>query len=399
MTTVRFVEARNQDDLRREMQLIGCDPTGAKIMARKGDFKVIKVEGLRTPAANMLKQEMLARGGEAAVAYGVVDCKVETSDALIMGTTAQIAGALSRLQMQPFGLARLAGQIRELLSVDSQTNREWRCRDRIIPLGQRTLVMGIVNVTPDSFSKDGLGADVDAAMGQARAMIEAGAHIIDIGGESTRPGSLPASESEELRRVVPVIERLAAETQALISVDTTKHGVAGAALESGAHIINDITGLGEGEPMAKVVAGFGAGLVLMHMKGTPRDMQVNPTYRDLIGEVAAFLRDRAEQAIAGGVDRSSIAIDPGIGFGKTLEHNLEILRRLREFRSVGFPILIGTSRKAFIGKILDLPVTDRIEGTGATVALSIANGADIVRVHDVASAARIARVADAIVRE
>lgn len=398
MTTARFLEPHSPDDLRREMELIGCDPTGIKIMVRKGDFKVIKVEGLRTPAANMLKQEMLARGGEAAVAYGVVDCAVQESDALIMGTTAQIAGALPRLQMQPFGLAALATQIRELLDLPSR-NREWRCRDRVVSLGLRTLVMGIVNVTPDSFSKDGVGTDVDAAVARGKDMIEAGADIIDIGGESTRPGSLPTAESEELKRVLPVIERLASETEALISIDTTKAHVAGEALRAGAHIVNDISGLGEGEAMATVVARFGAGLVLMHMKGTPRTMQESPTYRDLIGEIAEFLHERAKQAIAGGVVAASIVIDPGIGFGKTFEHNLEILRRLCEFRSLGFPLLVGTSRKAFIGKILDLPADNRVEGTGATVALSIANGADIVRVHDVAPMVRVARVTDAIVRQ
>jgi dihydropteroate synthase len=280
-----------------------------------------------------------------------------------------------------------------------------------LPIGRRTLVIGIVNVTPDSFSGDGLGTDVDAAVTQAWRMAREGADLVDIGGQSTRPGSDPVDAEEELGRVLPVVERLrgGAGVEGIfplpISIDTNRSEVARAALAAGADIINDISGLRDDPAIAHVAAEYAAGLVLMHMQGTPKTMQVNPHYDDLLGEVTAYLQEGIAKALAAGVPRGSIWIDPGIGFGKTLEHNLELLRRLAELRQLGCPILVGTSRKGFIGRILaplhdgQVPQPDaRVVGTGATVALSIANGADIVRVHDVAHAVEVARVADAIVR-
>ncbi len=273
------------------------------------------------------------------------------------------------------------------------------CRGIRLPLGGRTLVMGILNVTPDSFSGDGIADDVEAAVAYARSLVAQGADILDIGGESTRPGSDEISVEEELRRVVPVVRRLAAESPAPISIDTAKAEVAEAALAAGAHIVNDITGLRADPAMAEIAARAGAGVVAMHILGRPRTMQVAPTYEDVLLEVAEYLAGSVELAIAAGVRRDRIVVDPGIGFGKTLEHNLEILRRLAELRALGQPVLVGTSRKRFIGRLLgDAPPAERVEGTGATVALAIAAGADIVRVHDVAPAEKVARVADAMVR-
>jgi len=267
-----------------------------------------------------------------------------------------------------------------------------------LPLGRRTLIMGIVNVTPDSFSGDGLHRQVAAAVEQGRRFVQEGADILDVGGESTRPGAVPVSREEELARVIPVIERLAGEISIPISVDTYKPEVAEAALAAGACIVNDITGL-QGDPrMAGVAARAGAAAVAMHMRGTPQNMQDNPVYSDLIGEISSFLAHSVEVATRAGLRRDQIVLDPGIGFGKTLEHNLELLRRLGEFAELGQPILIGVSRKGFIGRILGLPPSERVEGTAAAVALSIARGADIVRVHDVREMARVAKVADAIVR-
>jgi len=254
-----------------------------------------------------------------------------------------------------------------------------------------------LNVTLDSFSGDGLGSDVDRGLKQAEAMLSQGADIFDVGGESTRPGSEPVPAAEELRRVIPLIKALAAEFPIPISIDTTKAEVAEAALESGAVIINDITALSEGN-MPALAAKTGAGVVLMHMQGTPRNMQQNPHYTDVIGEIRGFLQSAAQKAEAAGVAKASIVLDPGIGFGKTLEHNLEILRRLEEFTILDYPLLVGTSRKAMIGKILGTEAPDRLEGTAATVALAIAGGADIVRVHDVREMARVAKMADAVVR-
>jgi len=272
------------------------------------------------------------------------------------------------------------------------------CRGKCLTFGKRTLVMGILNVTPDSFSDGGVYSSVDAAVRRAKEMVAEGADIIDIGGESSRPGAEPAPLEEELSRIVPVIHQLAREVDAPISIDTYKARVALPAIESGAHIVNDISALNFDPEMATVVSEMGIPVILMHMKGTPRDMQINPTYRALIPEIIQYLRDNIEKALDAGIPEEKIIIDPGIGFGKTVEHNLEILRRLREFRVLSRPILIGTSRKSFIGKILNLPVEDRIEGTAATVACSIMNGADIVRVHDVKQIYRVTRMTDAICR-
>jgi dihydropteroate synthase len=398
MTTVRIIDVRWPGDVSREFELIQCDPMGAKIMLPKADFKVIKVEGLKSPAANILKQEMLARGGDVAVARSVVTCTAPQSDALIMGTRKQIHDALPKLRMEPFGLKNLADQIVDLLAHEAEKSAVWRCRDRSIPLGGKTTLMGIVNVTGDSFSGDGLGLDVSGAVAQAKSMLGAGAEILDIGGESTRPGSDPVPEDEEIRRVLPVVKALAAETNAIVSIDTMKSAVAEAALGAGAHIINDVTGVSFDPKIADIAARYGAGLVIMHIKGTPKNMQVNPVYDDLVGEICAFLRTQAGAALERGVARECICVDPGIGFAKTAEHNLEVLRRLREFRSLGYPVLSGPSRKSFIGKILDVPAAERVEGTGAAVAISIANGADVVRVHDVEPIVKIVRVTDAIVR-
>lgn len=259
--------------------------------------------------------------------------------------------------------------------------------------------MGIINVTPDSFSGDGV-VDIDTAVARAWKFVEDGADIVDIGGESTRPGSQPVPANEEMRRVLPVIERLMAENFPLpISVDTYKPEVAKCALEAGACIVNDIFGLRQ-LGMTDLVAELKPTVVIMHMQGTPQTMQINPTYEDCVREIAEFLKRQAEAAMKAGLPKERIIVDPGIGFGKTVEHNLEILRRLSEIKALGFPVLIGTSRKSFIGKILGIEVpAERVWGTAATVAIAVANGADIVRVHDVQEMVQVVRMTDAILRD
>jgi dihydropteroate synthase len=267
--------------------------------------------------------------------------------------------------------------------------------------------MGIITVTPDSFSGDALGDDVEAAVAQAHRMKAEGADMLDIGGQSTRPGSDAVPAEEEIRRVLPVIERLAAPdgVPLPLSIDTNRASVAQAALRAGAHMVNDITGLRDDPAIANVVAEHNAGLVLMHIQGTPRTMQQNPHYDNLLAEIKQYLQEGIDKALTAGVKKERIWVDPGIGFGKTIAHNLELLRRLGELKSLGCPILVGTSRKSFIGRILAEahggeipPPGERVIGTGATLAVSIANGADIVRVHDVAHAVDVARVTDAIIR-
>lgn len=272
-----------------------------------------------------------------------------------------------------------------------------RLRDREIAFGERTLVMGILNVTDDSFSGDGLRGNVAAAVEQGAQFVEEGADILDVGGESTRPGSDPVTAEQELARVIPVIEGLREGLDVVISVDTSKPEVARGAFEAGAHMLNDVNGL-RTEGMIEVAAEFTAPVVIMHMLGTPRHMQDEPRYDDVVGDICEFLSERIEAAVAGGIEESQIIVDPGFGFGKTVSHNLGMLRRLREFRSLGRPVLIGASRKSTIGAVLDLPVEERVFGTAATCAVAIQNGADIVRVHDVKAMVEVARMTDAIVR-
>jgi len=262
---------------------------------------------------------------------------------------------------------------------------------------QRTVVMGILNVTPDSFYDGGRYARAEAAVQRALQMVQDGADIVDIGGESTRPGSQPVPEEEELRRVLPVIEAVRGQVDVPISIDTTKSRVAERALQAGACMVNDISGLGFDPRMAEVVARHGALCCVMHIQGTPQTMQQNPQYEDVVRDIRRYFEERLALAERAGIPRENIWLDPGIGFGKTVEHNLEILRRLREFTAFGLPILIGTSRKSFIGKILgDLPPEERLEGTAATVAIAIMNGANAVRVHDVREMVRVARMTDAV---
>jgi dihydropteroate synthase len=255
-------------------------------------------------------------------------------------------------------------------------------------------LMGVVNVTPDSFSDGGRYLDAEAAIAHGEELARDGAEILDVGGESTRPGAEPVDEAEELRRVEPVVAELAGT--AAVSIDTSKAVVAEAAIEAGASIVNDVTAL-RGDPgMAALCAERGVGVVLMHMPGSPRTMQDDPAYADVVGEVKAFLAGRVEVAVNAGIAEERIWLDPGIGFGKTLEHNLELLRRLRELRELGRPLVIGTSRKSFIGKVDDSEVGERIGGTIASSVLAAAEGADILRVHDVAEMAQALRVASAI---
>ncbi len=266
-----------------------------------------------------------------------------------------------------------------------------RCGDREFRWGQRTYIMGIINVTPDSFSGDGLGQDIEAAVAQGKRFAAEGADILDIGGESTRPNAAPVSDNEELGRLIPVIERLASEVPLPLSVDTYKAGVARRALLAGAGMINDIWGLQRDPSLAELAAEWKAPLILMsNQRG--RDC------REIILDVISTLRASVNLALERGVPRENIIVDPGVGFGKTLEQNLEIVCRLDELRSLERPILVGTSRKSMIGLVLDLPPEQRIEGTAATVAISIAKGADIVRVHDVGQMARVCRMSDAIIR-
>ena len=394
----RAVLIRSREDAAREMLKIGVCQGGIDTMEGKARTVVIKVADATVPAAHVLKQQMLSLGGDAAVAKDVITHAVDSTDILIMGTPRQMRDLTRKLSWQPFGLPELGERIVELLdALDRPRAPVLRAGRYTLDLNERVHIMGILNTTPDSFSDGGDYLPPTAAVERALAMIEEGADIIDIGGQSSRPGSEPVDEDEELKRVMPVIERLVDEWDGPISIDTYRARVADEALKAGASIVNDITAFTAEPRIGLVTAAAGAAAVLMHMQGTPAAMQESPSYDDLMGEVAFFLKAAIERATSAGLGDDQIVVDPGIGFGKTTEHNLAILNRLPELAVLGKPILVGPSRKSFIGNVLDLPVEERLEGSLATAAYAVAQGARIIRVHDVRPTARAVRMVEACV--
>lgn len=407
---VRILDLHTPDEIRAEMEKVGASVPGVKIMMPKASFRVIKVEGLNFAAANIIKQEMLARGGEAVTSRQVYSTKDVDSDVLLLGTERHYQDLLRKLRVQPFkSLGAIASEVEQgLVRHAGEELGSLSIAGRAFDWGDRTYIMGVVNVTPDSFSGDGLGDDVEAALAQAERMIEEGADLIDVGGESTRPGSEPISAEEELGRVVPVIEALAQRVDIPISIDTYRAEVAEEALAAGAHLVNDVWGLRMEPQIAEVSARHQVPLVLMHNRSRPKDAAqtarlggryLGVEYEDLMADVIRELRDSISLAVEAGVEREKIIVDPGIGFGKTVEQNLQLMANLAEVKVLGRPILLGPSRKSFIGYTLDLPLDERVEGTAAAVAVGIANGADIVRVHDVKEMVRVARMTDAMVRQ
>ena len=396
--TARALAISTPDQARAELELIGADPAGVAMMAGKMFTRCLRVNSLQCRQANILKQEMLALGGDAAVARGTVACSLNSTDAILIGTDKQLHLLCLKLEAQPFGLPALAVVLAELLADICRSPVRWVTPRREFTLAQ-PLIMGILNLTPDSFSDGGLFTNPDRALEHALKMEADGADIIDIGGESTRPGALQVSADEESDRIMPVIEKLSGRLNCAISVDTWKSSVARNAISAGAEIINDISGFAFDPQMAAVTAKCDAAVVLMHIRGKPYEMQRDTTYVDLMSEITEKLQNSVSLALEAGVARDRVAVDPGIGFGKNVCGNLEILRRLGELKSLGFPILIGTSRKSFIGSVLgQATASQRLLGTAATVALSVANGASILRVHDVREMREAADMARAVMQ-
>jgi len=410
----RIIEFDTLDELRAEMEKIGTDPRGIEIMAPKGILRAIKLEGVGYAAANILKQEMLAKGGEAVLTSDIYFGAEKTTDVLLLGTLRHYRQLLDKLRLQPLkSLVAIAAELESaLLRYDGRELTPLTVGKTTFNWGERTYIMGIINVTPDSFSGDGLIREepksfVEAAVAQARRFVEEGVDILDVGGESTRPGSAPITAEEELRRVMPVLEALASEVEVPISIDTYKAEVARRALAAGASMVNDVWGLRLDPDLANVVAEHEVPVILMHNRSKPKEAAwterlggryVGVEYEDLMADIIRELRQSMEIALNAGVERSRIIVDPGIGFGKTVEQNLRLLNKLSELKVLGCPIMVGPSRKSFIGYTLDLPVDQRVEGTAAAVAIAIARGADIVRVHDVKEMVRVARMTDAMVR-
>lgn len=390
---IRVLSIPDIKTAQQEIELIGPDNGGKILMQNKLLHRVIKVRGLRPEAATIIKQEMLGRGGEAVTCRGVINCSAPKSDILMSGTVKQYQEIAKKLLMQPFGLKELAKDILQALDNTVKSMQKiTRCSKKEFSWGSRTYIMGILNLTPDSFSDGGRFNNFDKALYQAEKMVRDGADIIDIGGESTRPGYEKISDEEEIARISPVLEALAKELEVPISVDTYKYGVAKAALESGADMLNDIWGLLADPALADLAAEYKVPIVLMHN-------QDGTQYDSMMDDILTSLRKSIAIAKNAGVPDEMIILDPGIGFGKDVAQNIATMRHLEDFKTLGYPILLGTSRKSLIGKVLDLPANERIEGTGATVALGIAKGAaDIIRVHDVKEMARVAKMMDAMVR-
>jgi dihydropteroate synthase len=390
----RVLDSAASDEVVAELYARGADAEVVRATVARGLGRAMLVGPMALPEAQALRQAAAAAGALAVLARPAGRQDPGRAEVVVMAPTEQLFAIASQLGGETG--QRMASA---LAGFSAPVVRKVRCRGRELALGQKTLVMGILNVTFDSFSGDGLGKDVAAAVVLGKQMMADGADILDVGGESTRPGAEPVSLEEELSRVLPVISALAKEVEVPISVDTYKSAVARAALTNGASIVNDISGLHFDEQMPRVVADAGAAVIIMHIQGTPRDMQKNPRYDDVVGEISDYLEEGVHRAEAAGVARDQMVVDPGFGFGKTVEHNLELLRRLREFRCLGCAVMIGTSRKSTIGKLLgDAPPEQRLEGSAASVALAIQAGADIVRVHDVKKMVRVARVADAVAR-
>lgn len=365
---------------------------GIDIMIPKAVFKCIKLVDIDNRAARILKQEMLAKGGEAAVSRDVITTEGR-GDVLLMGTIQHYRRLIDVLKLQPFGLKTLAIEL-EAIVAGLEIHR-WElplANGAKLWLGPRTLVMGILNVTPDSFADGGRFFDPGQAVEHAHAMVAEGADIIDIGGASSRPDGIIADEDEELQRILPVVKKLVSD-QMIVSVDTFRARVAEAALEAGAHMINDIGGFELDQGLLPVLVKHQAPVVIMHNR---LQIRRGEAYHDLIDDIMADLQSSIAQAGQAGLDPELIIIDPGLGFGKTTGQNLLLVKRLQDFRSLGRPILIGASRKKFIGQTLDLEVDDRLEGSLAIAVLASDRGANIVRVHDVKATRRAIQMADAV---
>jgi dihydropteroate synthase len=396
---IRCLHLTSEKEALAALKQAEVDPYGIQAMLPKMFHLNIAIDGLECRVANIIKQEMLSLGGDAAVSRGTVACSIARTDVILIGTHKQMQRFVDKISAQPFGLGAISEQLREILKNVCADSLLLRTTRRKITLGERTLIMGIINVTPDSFSDGGRFDSPEKAAEEGIRMVEEGADILDIGGESTRPGSDPVSQEEEMRRVIPVIRALAARIGIPLSVDTMKASVAREALAEGAEIVNDVSAMGFDEAMVKVVADAGAAVVLMHKRGMPKSMQAGDlAYHSLRGEIIAYLRERIERAGNMGIDPTQIIVDPGIGFGKTSEDNLRLIKYLREFRILGRPILVGASRKAFIGQITGGTPLERNEGTAAAVTAAILNGGQVIRVHDVRMMKKVAAVADAILR-
>ena len=400
MPRARPIVADPPEDLVLAFRRLGLSTSAREALLEKLPHAQVLLTGLSPQEARFLQslhEAATAPGLEELPTWVPGDAKARPGTGLLTGRKAQLHRLLAAARTEAPPLTELASALERALEA-GRAPAALELGGRTFAWGTRTYVMGVVNVTPDSFSDGGRFFDAEAAITHGMALAEAGADLLDVGGESTRPGSQPVAAEEELARVLPVIQGLCARTSVPLSVDTTKATVAREVLKAGAHLINDITGFRSDAELPRVVAEAGAACCLMHIQGTPATMQQAPRYDDVVDEVLAFLEDAVTRAEAAGVPRGRILLDPGIGFGKTFNHNLFLLRRLGELRVLGLPLLVGTSRKGFLGKLTGgKPAAERLAATlGSVAAVAALRGADVVRVHDVAEARDALAVVDAI---
>ena len=387
------------------MKEIGVDPGGLEIMSPKTVLVLARINKLSVFAANILKQETLSLGADTAVSRNALSGKAKWTDCLVIGNLAHIKRLCEKLKKQPYGLSRVAGELESALINYQRNDFVLNLNRDKLNLNSHTHIMGIINITPDSFSGDGLlrkTCDVRRAtcdvVEYAQKLVAEGADILDIGGESSRPGARPVSLKAELERVIPALKAIRKKIRIPISIDTYKSEVARQALDNGADIINDITALHADLRMAKVVKRYKAAVVLMHMQGKPPTMQKNPGYGAVMEEIITYLGSAIKKALDNGIDLEKIILDPGIGFGKRPEHNLKIIKSLKQLKVLGRPILIGASRKSFIAAAGGGPLSERVSATIGSNALAVVNGAKILRVHDVKEAKMAFSVIDRILQ-
>lgn len=393
---IRVVDIQDIKDAIKEIEKIENDKNLIKEIGENAVFRVIKISDLDARAANLLKLNVASIGAYACISKDVLSFTATKTDVLIMGTLMHYEKLYYKLKGEAFDLFKVAKEIRNaVFAYESEINK-FRIGKKDFDFNKKTYIMGIINVSPDSFSNEGEVFDLENILKKAKKMVEDGADIIDVGAESSRPGADKISEEEELERITPVIKALLKEIEIPISVDTYKANVAKHVLELGVEIINDITGLKGDSKMAEVISDYDAYVILMHMQGDSKTMQDNPVYEDVVADIINEFRESIKIAQVAGIKEEKIILDPGIGFGKTTVHNLEILKRLKEFKSLGLPILVGASRKSIIGNVLKLPVNERLEGGLAIAAVASLNGANILRVHDVKETYRALKMVDAI---
>lgn len=389
----------DRTELEQAIAKTGCSPEAAEYFAARREMLQIYVAGVPSPAASVIKQEMLSRGGDAAVHARVIVCGVEKSDVIIFGTAKQLGFLADKLEKMPWWkLPELAVQIRSLTAPAGRRKVKLPCGTEL-EFGSGMLLMGIINLTDDSFFQDSrCGDDIQKTVSRAVRMAEEGADILDLGAESTRPGALRVPEEEERSRLSAAVKAIRKELPHMpLSADTTRSAAARAALAEGADIINDISGLQFDKEMAKTAAEYHALLCVMHTRGSARDMQNKCVYEDILSEVSSFLCEAAETAQKAGVEKERIIIDPGIGFAKNYNQNLLLLRHCESFRSLGYPLLVGASRKSVVGTATNTETPSaRLAGTVALTALCAAAGVDIIRVHDVRENKEAIMMAEAV---